>query len=75
MSDQQNASHLIYVNDSPRPLDEGTTLVALLDELELAARPGVAVAVNDAVVPRAGWSARGLQGGDRVLIIHASQGG
>lgn len=75
MSDQQSTSRLVYVNDSPRPLDAGTTLFALLSGLGLATRPGVAVAVNDAVVPRAVWNAHGLQAGDRVLVIHASQGG
>jgi sulfur carrier protein len=75
VSDPQRTSQLVYVNDRPRPLDDGTTLFALLNALGLASRAGVAVAVNDAVVPRAAWSAHGLQGGDRILVIHASQGG
>lgn len=50
-------------------------MLALLDEVALADRPGVAVAVNDAVVSRSDWSTRTLQGGDRILLIHASQGG
>ncbi len=37
--------------------------------------PGVAVAVNDAVVRRALWAETTLRDGDRVEIITASQGG
>lgn len=74
-TDPQNPSPLVYINDSPRALAAETTLFALLGELGLAERAGVAVAVNDAVVPRAHWNARLLQACDRVLVIHASQGG
>jgi thiamine biosynthesis protein ThiS len=35
----------------------------------------VAVAVNDAVVPRSGWLTRPLADGDQVLVIQATQGG
>jgi sulfur carrier protein len=73
--DQQPPKHLVYVNDNPRTLDRETTLFALLSGLGLTGRAGVAVAVNDAVVPRDRWDGRLLQGGDRVLVIHASQGG
>jgi len=65
----------VFVNDARRALAAGTSLLALLDDLALAARPGVAVAVNASVVSRGEWSARALQEGDSVLIIHASQGG
>ncbi len=36
---------------------------------------GVAVAVNEQVVPRAEWAAHRLRDGDTVEIIHAVQGG
>ncbi len=38
-------------------------------------RTGVAVAVNDAVVPRSEWSRLVLREGDRVEIVRAVQGG
>jgi len=74
-SSSQPPSPQLYVNDNPRTFAAGTTLLALLGEMALAERPGVAVAVNDAVVSRADWNARTLHSGDRVLVIHASQGG
>lgn len=69
------AASAIYVNDQPRPLTAPTTLLALLGELSLAGRKGVAVALNGAVVPRAEWPARTLAADDRILVIQATQGG
>ncbi len=65
----------IFVNDAPREVVAGSTLDALMHELDLAARTGVAVAINGAVVPRTIWSTRELAAGDRVLVIRATQGG
>ena len=36
---------------------------------------GVAVAVNDEVVPRTQWASRRLNAGDTVEIVRATQGG
>ncbi len=65
----------IYVNDADRSVTSGTGLLSLLEEMALAGRQGLAVAVNTEVVPRARWAGRRLQEGDRVLVIQASQGG
>lgn len=69
------ADAVLFVNDRPRPLAGATTLLALVRELGLAERKGVAVAVNGAVVPRREWPARSLAAADRVLVIQATQGG
>jgi sulfur carrier protein len=66
----------IVVNGSPRPLPYGGTVADLVAEIARdAARPGVAVAVNDTVVPRRTWKQRTLQEGDRVEVLGAAQGG
>jgi sulfur carrier protein len=65
----------IRVNDQPRQVAATATLFDLLSELALAERRGVAVAVNDEVVPRAGWPKRTLAESDHVLVIQAAQGG
>jgi sulfur carrier protein len=65
----------IFVNDRPHALAGAPTLSALMRELGLAERRGVAAAVNGAVVARSGWEARALAEGDRVLVIRATQGG
>ena len=65
----------VNVNDQPRSVSDSATLLDLLSELTLADRRGIAVALNDSVVPRSGWAGRALAENDRVLVIHASQGG
>ncbi len=65
----------ITINDRPHRLASGATVSALLRELELAERRGVAVAVNGSVVARADWASRPLATDDRVLVIQATQGG
>jgi sulfur carrier protein len=43
--------------------------------LGLVERKGVAIAINDEVVPRSAWSVRRLVENDRILVIQATQGG
>lgn len=65
----------VFVNDRPHALAGPATLMALMAEIGLAGRKGVAAAVNGEVVPRAAWDARPLAQRDRVLVIRATQGG
>jgi sulfur carrier protein len=65
----------ITVNDAARSVPPGLSLERLLAELGLADKRGLAVAVNDAVVPRNNWAAQRLSEGSQVLIIQATQGG
>ena len=62
-------------NDEARELPEGTCLQALLAELGLDQKKGLAVAVNQSVVPAVEWEATELSEGDDVLVIQATQGG
>jgi sulfur carrier protein len=68
-------SQTIYVNDRPREAGEGEALADVIRGMGMGEKKGVAVAVNGTVVPRAQWAARVLAGGDRVLVIQATQGG
>ncbi|GIV60892.1 sulfur carrier protein ThiS [Rhodocaloribacter litoris] len=60
-----------------RPLEtDATSIATLLRALDYATDGrGMAVAVNDAVVPRDRWDDVALSEGDRVEIIRATQGG
>lgn len=69
------ATLTIRVNDAPHPLPAPATIADLVRSLGLADRKGVALAVNDTVVPRGAWPAHALAEGDRVLVIRATQGG
>jgi sulfur carrier protein len=65
----------LQVNDQPHAVSAGTTLGQLLDQLGMGAGQGMAVAINNSVVPRAAWLKHRLTEGDDVLVIQATQGG
>lgn len=64
----------LMVNGTERDVAAGATVAALLQTLALR-REGVAVALNDDVVPRAEHATRTLNDGDRLEIIVAVAGG
>jgi sulfur carrier protein len=76
-----SAEHIMQlsVNGEPSQIAEGTTVAALVVSLVESAREGnrsgIAVAVNETVVPRASWDGTPLNAGDRVEILTAVQGG
>jgi thiamine biosynthesis protein ThiS len=65
----------LSVNDEVREVPEGSNLQALLAELGLESKPGLAVALNLSVVPAAEWATQELSEDDAVLLIQATQGG
>jgi sulfur carrier protein len=66
----------LTVNGEKHSVEDGTTVADLMAGLGFEAPVrGVAVAVNDAVVPQTGWRNRELADGDNVEIIRAVQGG
>ena len=64
----------VVVNGKPRDVNEGTTLAALLEGMEIPER-GVAVAVDAEVVPRGAWATTTLGDGANVEVVTAIQGG
>ena len=64
----------VIVNGEARDLAEGTTVAALVTALGRSPK-GMAVAINEEVVPRSTWPDTSLAAGDRVEVLTASQGG
>lgn len=64
----------VRINGQDVELPPGSPLSAAVDLLTTATR-GVAVAVNDEIVPRAMWSRHEIADGDRIEIVTAKQGG
>jgi len=64
----------VVVNGKPHDLQQGATVA---DVVALLARgpQGLAVAVNEEVVPRTRWPATTLQDHDRVEVLTAAAGG
>lgn len=73
--DSERGVNTILINDQPRDIASGLTVEELVRDLGFAGRKGVAIAINDEVVPRASWTTRRLASNERVLIIRATQGG
>jgi sulfur carrier protein len=66
----------LTINGAPRDYGGSPRLESLLKDLSIAAdRPGVAVAVNDTVIPRGDIPDTPLKDGDRIEVIEAVQGG
>ncbi|RKR13300.1 sulfur carrier protein ThiS [Maribacter vaceletii] len=64
----------IYVNDSPLEIRKNTNVLELLKELKFPIQ-GVAVAIDNTVIPTATWETHLLDTNNKVLIIQAAQGG
>ncbi len=64
---------IVVVNEQKVDVDAHITVAALLDSLGFPDR-GVAVAMDDAVLPRSRWSTE-LFDGARLEIVTAVQGG
>ncbi len=64
----------IHFNDEPMQCADDLTLATLLEHLGLL-KPGVALAVNQTIVPREHWEARMLRDGDQILLFQAIAGG
>jgi sulfur carrier protein len=64
----------VWINGEAREVPEGTTLAALLEQLQLGG-PGVAVEVNAEVVRRARHAEHLLRSQDRVEIVTFVGGG
>jgi len=66
---------LIYINNEVREFSADPTLFDLLHELQLAEKRGLAVAINNQVIPKKAWVVSTLSENDKVTIIQATQGG
>lgn len=66
----------LILNGEAIETDDGKTLGALLISLGIDAESkGVAIAVNETVIPKRKWDATELRADDAIEIIHAVQGG
>lgn len=64
----------LLLNGAERELPDGASVADALAAID-APRSGVAVAVDDDVVPRARWDRHPLHEGARVEVLTAVQGG
>ncbi len=64
----------IFINNTPVTTEEGITLDRLIASQGMSAK-GIAVAVNNRVIPRAAWATTPLEEGAKLTVIQAVCGG
>lgn len=65
----------ISFNQTPLRVDAGTTVKTLLQQKHLDKQSGIAIALNNRVVPKEKWEHTVLHENDMLLLIGASYGG
>ena len=66
---------MVYINDQSYALEQPQSLNEFLDSLNIDASKGMAVALNNNVVPREKWEIQQVHDNDKILLIKAAQGG
>lgn len=63
----------VYLNGTEKNFQPKLSL--LLEKENMLEKKGIAVAVNNIVVPKMKWNEMELKENDKILVIKASQGG
>jgi sulfur carrier protein len=66
---------LISVNNQSVTLPAASNLAGLVDHFGFRNQKGMAIAVNQQIIPKSTWVSYALNENDQVTIIHATQGG
>lgn len=65
----------VFVNNQAFALSKNSKLSDVLDKAAIQSQRGIAVAVNNLVVPKSEWNLHPVKNEDRVTVIRATQGG
>ena len=65
----------ITINEKNYELKDGSTIADALKKAQIENQFGIAVAVNNVVVPKTEWEKYIVQNNDNILIINAIFGG
>ena len=65
----------VFVNNELQTVEDNSSLIELMETLTMTTKKGIAVAINNSVVPKTKWSEYLLNSNDKVTIIRATQGG
>lgn len=65
----------ITINNHAYTFDEETTLENAVDSLQLEEKKGIALALNEEIIPRSEWNKTTLFDEDKIIIIGAVAGG
>lgn len=65
----------IFINDEPTEFEQSPSILEILTHHQVTELQGIAVAINDEVIPKANWKKIALLKNDRLMLIRATQGG
>jgi len=65
----------IVYNGIERNIDQECSIAEYLEKEGLKDKTGIAVAINETVIPRKDWNGCKIKNDDIVLVIKATQGG
>lgn len=65
----------VFVNDEILEFSDTPTLIKIFEIQQIIEMRGLAVAINEEVIPRVLWAETVLQNNDRLMLIRATQGG
>lgn len=66
---------VLFVNNEQHVVDSDLSLFDFLSSIQMSEQKGIAIAVNEEVIPKSEWSSESLKDQDKILIIKATQGG
>jgi sulfur carrier protein len=66
---------IVFINNKDFVLGGNTSLISALEQNGIQSQKGIAVAVNNAVIPKIEWQTKILNENDKITIIKATQGG
>ena len=66
---------MVYINDKEYALEQTQSLSELFQTLNINVEKGVAVAINNKVLPRCDWNKSPVNKNDKIILIKATQGG
>lgn len=65
----------VKINDQVHQFKQAQSIQATLEQLNHASNKGIAIAINNEVIPKSKWNDHLLADQDEVLIVTATQGG
>lgn len=65
----------VNVNNVEVEVADNATIIEIPQLLGFSSLAGLAIAVNESIVPRSQWDDYKLQSTDRIILIRATQGG
>lgn len=65
----------VFINNEKREIPLTNILKLLSEEVKLPSVKGVAIAINNQVIPKSEWENYSIQENDKITIIRATQGG